>query len=282
MVRGRFMPSFWTDGTSFSYSYHVHPAPTDFTDEICATVARVFAYVGTLALFGILGVHLWSQYDAMKAAGPAALTGWAAGWNVSGRSHPAFAVSQVDQPYKSATYTILRRPEGGRKDILRWTDATERQVMELEIYRPGGEWDVSSPASTDLAARMQQIGASGLEAAGIVQSKFGTVALLRPIVRPEAKEGAEACLGFFKRIDDPGLRISGWSCQGDNWPAKRAAIGCMLNRLTLLTSGNEPKLAELFARAELKHGSCGADPSDWVTGIENPKLRGTLLSPISP
>ena len=50
--------------------------------------------------------------------------------------------------------------------------------------------------------------------------------------------------------------ISGWSCQGSGLPARRAAIGCMLNRLTLLASGNEPKLAELFARAELKRGSC--------------------------
>jgi hypothetical protein len=64
-------------------------------------------------------------------------------------------------------------------------------------------------------------------------------------------------------------------------PAQRAAIGCMLNRLTLLTAGNEPKLAELFARAELKRGSCAAaTPSatsvDWVTGTENPRLRGPL------
>jgi hypothetical protein len=40
-------------------------------------------------------------------------------------------------------------------------------------------------------------------------------------------------------------------------------------------------LAELFARAELKRGSCAATaPSatsvDWVTGIENPRLRGPL------
>jgi hypothetical protein len=54
------------------------------------------------------------------------------------------------------------------------------------------------------------------------------------------------------------------------------AIGCLLSRLTLLTSGNEPKLAGLFAHAELKRGGCAAGPSDWVTGIENPRLRGTF------
>jgi hypothetical protein len=120
---------------------------------------------------------------------------------------------------------------------------------------------------------MPQIDASELEAAGIVESKFGTVALLRPTV---AKEGTEGCLAFLKRIDDPAVQISGWSCQGDNWPARRMAIGCLLNRLTLLASGNEPKLAELFAYAELKRGSCAANPSDWVTDVEKPKLRGTF------
>jgi hypothetical protein len=38
-------------------------------------------------------------------------------------------------------------------------------------------------------------------------------------------------------------------------PARR--IGCILKRLILLTGGNELKLAEVFARAELKRGSCG-------------------------
>ena len=114
MVRGRSMPSFWADGTNPPYTDAAHPALTSFADEVCATVARVFAYVGTLALFGILGIHLWNQYHAMKAAGPAAKASWTAGWSVAHRSHPAFAVSQVDAADKSATYTILRHPEGGR------------------------------------------------------------------------------------------------------------------------------------------------------------------------
>jgi hypothetical protein len=54
----------------------------------------------------------------------------------------------------------------------------------------------------------------------------------------------------------------------------------MLNRLVLLTAGNDPKLAELFARAELKRGSCASTTSaasaDWVTAAQNPLLRGRL------
>jgi hypothetical protein len=61
----------------------------------------------------------------------------------------------------------------------------------------------------------------------------------------------------------------------------RTNSGCILSRLILLTAGKEPKPAELFARAELKRGSCAASaPStthaDWVTGAENPRLGGTI------
>ena len=86
------------------------------------------------------------------------------------------------------------------------------------------------------------------------------------------------CLGFLKRLDEPDFLISGRSCQGDTLPVRRAAVRCMLNRLNLLTAGNDPHLAELFARAELKRPDCAAPSapalSDWMTGNGNPCLRG--------
>ena len=117
-----------------------------------------------------------------------------------------------------------------------------------------------------------------LEAAGVIESKFGPVMLLRLAV--DASDAA-SCVGFIKHFDEPNVRISGWSCQGDDMPARRTAVGCMLNRLILLTAGREPKLAELFACAELRRGSCAAQGTsgasvDWVTSAENPHLRGPL------
>ena len=174
---------------------------------------------------------------------------------------------------KTDSYEILRHPEGGRKDILRWAAGGEKPFVELEIYRPGGELTELGPAIAEIADRMDPGGAHESEAAGVIDSKFGTVTLLRPA------GGAPACLGFMTHLDQPDLRISGWSCQGDTLPARRAAVGCILNRLPLLNAGNEPKLAELFARAELKRGSCAAAPAStdaasWVTDSENPRLRG--------
>jgi hypothetical protein len=268
MVLGRQCPP--------SLSVHparIHPALTSFADECCATLARLLAYVGTLALLAILGIHAWDQLAFGEMAEPAS-----PGWSVATRSDPAFAVSQFDLPEKTRTYEILRHPQGGRKDIFRWATQGEKPVAELEIYRPGGEFDQPAPATAEMADRIDPKGDRELESAGIIDSKFGTVTLLR---LAGSADGARSCLGFIKRLDEPNLQLSGWSCQGEALPARRAAIGCILSRLILLTGGNDPKLAELFARAELKRGSCAPSaPSvtspDWVTAAENPLLRGAF------
>src|SRR5258707_9453534 len=147
----------------------------------------------------------------------------------------------------------------------------------MEIYRPGRELGQRGPPIADIAARMDPDGMRELQAAGVIDSKFGAVTLLGL-----TDGGARPCLGFMKAIGEPNLRISGWSCRGDTLPARRAAIGCILDRLILLTAGNDPKLAELFARAELKRGNCApaaAAPvtsADWLTGAQDPRLRGSL------
>jgi len=260
------MQSFPGTPARLRFAAGIHPALTSFTDEVCATVARLFAYMGTLALLGILTIHGWDQLQLILADEPAAKPGW----SPADRSFPAFALSRQDSQEKSASYTILRHPEGGRKDILRWTGPAGKVVAEIEIYRPGSEFDPATGAG--LAARMG--GTPGLETSGVLDSKFGAFSLLRQAGVADTK----ACLGFFKRSDDPPLQFSGFSCERDSLPARRAAVGCMLDRLTLLTSGNEPKLAELFAHAELKRSGCaaGGAAADWMTSAENPQLRGTL------
>ncbi|GIQ79237.1 hypothetical protein [Bradyrhizobium sp. RD5-C2] len=244
---------------------------TSFVDEVYATLSRLFAYAAVLALFAALGTYLWKQLpDATAMSAPTA-----AGWNVAGRLPPAFAISKIDPRDKTETYEIFRHPEGGRKDVFHWTDANGATAAELEIYRPGGE--VMGPAVTEIAGRLDPGGLRELEAAGIVDSKFGSVTLLRPA----RQDGSRACLGFVKQADAPDLRISGWTCQGASLPAQRAAIVCVLNRLTLLAAGNDLRLAALFAHAELRRTDCvtsgpPALSADWVMGSENPLLRGAL------
>jgi hypothetical protein len=252
------------------YPAGVHPALWRFAEECNGLFSRLLAYMGALALIAIVGVTLWDHMRLETVAST-----HKSGWSVAGRAHPAFAVSQSDLFGKTETYEIWQHPQGGRKDVLRWMEA-DKPLAELEIYRPGGEPSRSGPPIADIAGRIDPDGSRELQAAGLIDSKFGAVALLGLIDR----QGERACLGFIKQFDEPGLRISGWSCQGETLPARRAAIGCMLNRLMLLAAGGDAKLAELFARAELRRGECTSGAplrsADWVTGAQNAQLRGGL------
>ena len=271
-MRPSSMRSSWAYPAGSPFSTQIRPALTSVADDICATVARLFAYLGTLALVATLGVHFFEQLPRI-AAGDASRPSWSA----ADRSDPAFALSSPDPSEESVTYTALRHPEGGRKDILRWGMEAERPRVELEIYRIGGEGSSAPQAAADLALRMPGGPGRELEAAGVIDSKFGTFALVR---WANAGDGPGACLGFFREIDDPALRISGWSCEDRSLPARRSAVACMLDRLTLLSAGNEPKMAGLFARAGLRRHSCGSPGStasgDWITDADNPHLRGAL------
>src|SRR3954467_10795216 len=181
------------------YASKIRPALRSFADESCGLLARLIAYVGTLALIAILGVGLWDELP-LKASGDAAAK---SGWSPAARSNPAFAVSQFDLPGKTEAYEILRHPDGGRKDVLRWAAQGEKTIAELEIYRPGGELSQSGPPIAEIAARMDPDGMRELQAAGVIDSKFGAVTLLGLGNR---NGDARPCLGFMKGFDRPELR----------------------------------------------------------------------------
>ena len=267
------MRSFSALPANSHYMTRIHPALARFPGEFLGTLARLAAYVVTLALPVLGFIALWEQLPDATAMDPSGKTAW----SLADRSSRAFAVSQLNLHDKTEAYEIFRHPEGGRKDLFQWSGADKRPVAELEIYRLGNEFNHSGPAIAAIAGRMDPDGMRELEAAGIIDSKFGTVTLLRLACGADTR----ACLGFVKRVDEPNLRISGWSCQGDSLPARRATISCMLNRLTLLTAGNDPKLAGLFARAELRRIDCttSAAPAlsaDWLTGADTVQLRGAF------
>lgn len=267
------MHSFPARTANSQYRTRIHPALVSFVDEVYATLARLFAYLMTLALMAFCGISLWQHLPETTAEESAPKA-----WSPAARTAPAFAVSQFIFQGKTETYEIFRHPEGGRKDVFRWTGIGGSPVAELEIYRPGEEFDHVGSAAGYLAARMDPAGVRELEAAGIIDSKFGAVTLFRRLGGPDP---AHACLPFYKHVDEPKFRLSGWSCLGEDLPARRAAISCMLNRLVLLAAGNDAKLAQLFAQAELRRSDCAASgapalSADWVTGADNPRLRGAL------
>lgn len=252
---------------------------------VSGIAVRLFAYAGALAFLGVLGLALCDALAVDMAAIPAlrqsltAQKGWIAVSLGGGRLSPAFAVSQSETLGKAESYEILRHSEGGRRDVLRWAAAAgEKPVADIELYRPGGELNAAGPMIDAVAARMDGDVAREIEAAGVIDSKFGAVTLLGFSGRTD---GPAACLGFMKNLGDANLRVSGYTCQGNSHAARRAAVGCLLDRLTLLSAGGDPKLSELFARAELRRtGRCSAarlPQSDWIASGDKVQLRGRVM-----
>src|ERR1700743_4015534 len=90
MVRGCSMRSFSAQNpANTSHNQRIQPALTNFADEVSATVARLFAYVGVLALSGILGIHAWGRLQLDLADVPEQQPAW----SVADHSYPAFALS---------------------------------------------------------------------------------------------------------------------------------------------------------------------------------------------
>ncbi|MBN9599474.1 MAG: hypothetical protein J0G28_07345 [Afipia sp.] len=252
----------------------IHPLLRTSRDTRRMIFVRLLAYVSGLAVLAALLADLFGGTPA-AAVVPAPVP-QQPDWIAASRPQPAFAVTHLDSGGIPDSYQILRSAEGGRKDVLRWAVPPGPDAnVEIELYRPGEEAMPSpSAAAADLAERIGLPPATRSEAAGIIASKLGPVDL----IRFSGSEQAASCLGFVTGFDDPALHLSGWSCQKLPIPQQRAFVACALDRLMLLSAGSDPRLAALFARAELRRSGCGTQAlaGDWITQMQEPALRGRL------
>ena len=253
---------------------------TGFADEFRATLMRIMAYLCGVAVLALIGTDLASRLQDDIDLSPRLPIRQSA-WQQVERPIPAFSAQAADLSGKTATYEILRHAEGGRKDVLKWSDggiALPRAA--IEIYRPGAESPGFAPASLEITARTALWNVRDVQTAGVIDSKFGPVSLVAFSTQAAGK--AVSCTGFVRTFADPAVQISGWTCEGAARPGGRQAVACLLNRLTLLAAGSDPKLAELFARAELKRlADCGnalVTTESWLNTMDEPELRGTVAS----
>ncbi len=111
-------------------------------------------------------------------------------------------------PDKTEAYEIFRHPEGGRKDVIplerhrRQAGRRTRNLSPGRRNRPG-----SARAAGDLAARMDPAGPRELEAAGIIDSKFGTVTLFRRAGGTEAARVLPRLYQACRRAEVADLRL---------------------------------------------------------------------------
>jgi len=241
-----------------------------FANELRATLARVIAYGAVLVAFG-LGIAEFASRGAVvtQAAQPP-------DWVEVNKPFPAFAMTIPE--FDGARYSIWRHASGaGRKDILSFGEPGGATAM-VEIHRPGV---TETTDDEDITASISQLRLSAPRVApNVIETKFGDVIV--EAFTDNAPDGARSCLRFMRSFEAPRLEISGWFCNAGPEMVDRGTIACALDRLSLLAAGSEPKLATLFARAELKRSFCGqrsvflaATPkrADWIEASRDPKLR---------
>jgi hypothetical protein len=252
---------------------------TSLANDFRATAMRIVAYLCGVAVLALAATDIASRLQDDIDLSPRLPLRQSA-WYPVERPIPAFSASLPDLGDKTTAYEILRHGEGGRKDVLKWSDAgVALPWVEIEIYRPGAESPGFAPASLEIGARTALWNVRDVQADGMIDSKFGPVSLVAFSAQTAGKR--LSCTGFARSFDDPPVQISGWTCGGAAQPSGRHAAACLLNRLTLLAA-SDPKLAELFARSELKRqpdcGSAALTSESWLTTLDEPELRGAVAT----
>jgi len=267
----------------------VHSAWREFRDELCATVTRIIAYLGVLAVIAVTFLLIIMPPDTDENTDEPMFR---SDWATVERPFRAFALNMPEFAQPNPDYAIQRHASGGgRRDIMSWGGASSergRSRLVIEIYRPGEEIGDFGDAASEVAIRTATLGGPyPLQQAPEIESKFGAFEAFDFVA--SARGAPRQCLGFMRVFEEPRLAITGWHCRAALEIIDRSVIVCALERLSLVMAASEPKVTELFARAEQQRKPCGQKPSvlarlsntlrhDWLAGPAMPKLRGHLAA----
>jgi hypothetical protein len=209
-------------------------------------------------------------------------------WIEIPRAQAAFALNASSLEGVEAHYVVRRhRPGGGRRDELTFGDpGTRRPYVRVVLYRPGTE-GMAEPDPLEAVievASQSSIDADLQETNHKVVTKFGALPIVAMTVNGVA--GPRHCIATAAAWSDPRLGLTAWWCNQGAELVAHGDFACLLDRLALMSAGGDDRLAEFFARAELRRRSCGPDGSfvsptpkrhdDWVYAKTAPRLRGRL------
>ena len=186
----------------------------------------------------------------------------AAGWV---EVHKLFRLFEQTSPYFGAAgggYSARRHVEGGgRVDVIQLGAVSgPGPWARTEIYRFGREGANRQSLYNDMAQQASWSGFSILRYSqpSLLTTRFGALELVDLVLTGGGRE--PACAGYRLRADDPGLSISGVACGSGIKPLDRLALVCALDRISLVSAGDDRALGQFFAASELGLDENCADP----------------------
>lgn len=235
----------------------------------CGEVQAGMAFVAALGLLALIPTpkapqpthHLRLSDVLQQPLPPAPYT--LAPWQPVAQKMAALA---LDAPELGGTAPIyrLRAGEGVRQDLLVWPADGKRGITGAIVAESRASGTAESTLYVELARVMALTGASIDRMAMSTQgwSKFGALEAADVMALSEAQ--LRTCLGF-RSLDDAPLRITGWFCGTDARPMDRATLTCLVDRLDLISAGDDSALRTWFALADQQRSACSGRTANVLT-----------------
>lgn len=208
------------------------------------------------------------------------------GWVTIARPIALFGVESPELDKRSA-YEARRSQDGQRReDVLsfgEFDDGKSLLSLKFQVNRDQQAQKalagLSQPFVITLvresAARGLSVGRSG--AATTIETKFGTVETA-DIGLNDGTAG-RACIAFRHLDAAAHLSFSGWWCGSEAKPADRAQLICLIDRIDLVSAGDDPELRASFARTELNRRQGCSVPRLAATGRKGSWLDADSKAP---
>ena len=185
-----------------------------------------------------------------------------------------------------SNYEAVRSTVGdGREDSLSFGSVAriDAPFMRIAIYRAGAEAVSPAPFFVELSRRAAFSGLSVTKIApsSPMQTKFGEMETAETKLVSEGTE--RSCVAFRHGVDGDKLRIFGWYCASVAAFVGKAALSCVIDRLSLISAGEDNALRDAFVVAERQRAACAKAPMLAATAplpavaqsAQPPRLRGT-------
>ncbi|MCA0318296.1 MAG: hypothetical protein LCH88_09530 [Proteobacteria bacterium] len=185
----------------------------------------------------------------------------------------------------ASSYEARRHePGGGRRDALvlgRWE--SEGPYMRLSVYRQGAEAAPPAALYIETVRRAAELGLAVTRSGqpDRLATRFGAFEVAD--MRIEGQGRDHACLGFRLAGADGAVTLSGFSCGSPAQPIQRGQLMCQIDRLDLISAGEDSRLRDFFVEAERRRDeSCAPNrlmrqTAAWMEPQGAPALRGPAV-----
>ena len=177
--------------------------------------------------------------------------------------------------------------DGSRIDALTYgtREPGQGNWLRIEISRSPNAGQAQIPLYVELARQASRAGGSIARSGLPVQiaTRFGPAETAS--VQVAHGERYTACIGFRIGRQAPGVELAGIACGTPARPINQQTLACTLDRLDLLSSGEDKALGHFFAERELQRGrDCPAartaqtlDRPGWLNpAADELPLKGSL------